>query len=266
MERPRIRILAPASDRKQAGGSVAFSFDEAQRDRGMNRYSSLTLARRTATRAFLDAVNGAGYAGRVLRLEGEALDEAQAINLNFRRSPLMTVVEREIGPLYKALEAGSLAPHEMRRLREDMVIVCPLLGLLGPFDLVPLYRCPVGAQVPGFGSLHAWWKQHLSPTLNRLCRERTVLSFLPARLRALWSCDGRCDSMVEVRFARRRDDRILPENAGSARAAGEMVRHVITNDIRLPGELRDFRTTAGHTWCEAESSVSEKHHTLVFVR
>jgi cytoplasmic iron level regulating protein YaaA (DUF328/UPF0246 family) len=266
MNPPRVRILAPSSERKQAGGSMAFSFDEAQRDRGMNRYSSLTLARRTAVRAFIEAVNGAGFAAQVLRLKGEALDEAHGMNLNFRRSPLMTVVEREVGPLYKALDARSLGAQERRRLREDLVVVCPLLGLLGPFDLVPLYRCPVGAQIPGFGSLHGWWKQHLSPTLNRLCRERTVLSFLPARLRALWNCDGRCDSMVEVSFARRRGDRVLPENAGSARAAGEMARHVIVNELGSPHDLRGFRTTAGHAWSEADSSVDGKHHRLVFVR
>lgn len=264
---PRFRFLVPSSDRKKTGGTRSLNFREAQEERDSNRYYSLTNPRERALRRFLSSVNGEGHGAEVLRMSGQRLEKAVSTNLAFPRNPVMPVLERDDGPLFRALGYDTLSIDGQKRMREEVLVVCPLLGLLAPMDLVPEYRCPVGAQIPGWGSLHSYWKPILSPLLNRLCRGRLVLSFLPGRLRALWVKARRSLGVVHVRFARRRaDGTLLAESAGSGRVTGELIRYVIERGVTDAAELRTYKTSAGHTFSFVHSDVKEGEQNLVFVR
>ena len=263
----RNRILVPSSERKRSGGSCAYNFSEAQGERALNRFSSLTAVRRKVLQTFLHALNGAGYAAEVLRLKGRALQQATAKNLEFPTGPLMGVLQREHGPLFLALDAPSLDASATRRLRNDLVVVCPLLGLLAPNDQVPEYRCAVGAQIPGFGSLHALWKPHLSTALDRLGRGRRVYSFLPARLQALWAQSNTAAEMVQVVFARvKADGRLQADHAASQGLAGEMIRVILNAQHTSPEDLSSFRSSAGHQLRPELCKALGRDRTLVFVR
>ncbi|MSR74212.1 MAG: peroxide stress protein YaaA [Planctomycetes bacterium] len=263
----RHRILVPSSERKRSGGSRAYTFAEAQAERTQNRFSSLTQARQKALQVFLHAVNGAGHAASVLRLKGRVLQQATAVNLEFQKGPLMGVLEREHGPLFMALDAASLDTAAARRLRNDLVVVCPLLGLLASTDHVPEYRCAVGAQIPEFGSLHAWWKPHLSVALDRLCRGRRVYTFLPARLQALWPQSGSAAEMVYVVFGRvNAAGRVQSDHAASQRLAGELVRVILSSAHTAPEDLANFKSSAGHVLRPDLCKTLGRDRTLVFVR
>lgn len=247
MSPSHVRILVASSERKRRGGARVYTFEEAQAERSTNRFNSLTDHRRQAISGFLAAINGQGHSGEVLRAQGPILEEAKRLNLGLRHSPLLPVIEREVGPLFRALDAGSLPRRATRRLKERLMVVCPLLGVLAPTDLVPEYRCPVAAKIPGseFGSLHNFWKPRLSPLLDRLCRGRLVFCFLPGRLRALWR-PRRPSQVVTVRFMRRSGGRDISEHAGGARATGELVRYLLVNDVSGIEDLHGFCSSADH--------------------
>ncbi|NRA98138.1 MAG: peroxide stress protein YaaA [Planctomycetes bacterium] len=265
MSQKKIRILVAASDRKRAGGAQTYSFREAQEERAWNRFPSITSARDEAVREFLSAINGQGHGEEVLRLAGGRLARATQKNLAFRHGGLLPVLERERGPLFSALEA--LPPGVTRRLMDDMIVVCPLLGILAPTDMVPEYRCPVGAQIPGWGSLHTHWKKHLGPVLTRLCRNRRVFSFLPNRLRALWAPGGSVGEFITIQFATRRNDGGLRiENAGAGKLAGAMIRAMFDEDLTDPSRLQAWQGYSGHAYSAVHSERSEGRWSMVFVR
>lgn len=271
MPSPRIRVLVPSSERKRPGGSRAYTFQEAQQERSSNRFTSLTRMREKALGGFLPAVNGKGFAAEVLRLREPALSRAATTNLEFYRSPLRAAIDRERGPLFVALrpESGAAGGDEdlLRRLREDLVIVCPLLGLLAATDLVPQYRCPIGAQIPEWGSLHAFWKPHVTTVLNRLCHGRRVFSFLTGRLQALWEDDGGALDVVHIGFARiRKDGRVLPENAGTSRLAGELGRVIVRDAIVDREPVLQHRFATGHVFAPHLSRLEERRASIIFAR
>lgn len=266
MSDTRIRILVPSSERKHRGGTRAFTFSEAQDERHWNRYPSLSRPRREAVGAFMSAINGQGHAREVLRLEGERLEEARRVNLSFKRGALMPAFERERGPLFSTLEPSRLDEAKRRLLQEELVIVCPLLGLLSPSDMVPEYRCPVGAQIPGWRSLHHHWKPTVGPILDRLCRGRRVFSFLPARLRALWT-PRMSQEVVTVQFATRKPDGGLrASNAGAGRLAGAMIKSLIVDRQIDPADLQDWISPAGHRYSAVHSDHREGSWKLVYVK
>jgi len=269
MTETKTRILIPTSDRKRTGGNQTLRFREAQDEREWNRYPSLGPARQEAVRVFLSAINGQGYAEQVLRLKGRRLDEATATNLRFPNGALMSVAERESGPLFRALDFESLDATTKKRMSEELMVLCPLLGLLAPTDLVPDYRCPVGAQIPEstFGSMHVYWKKHLTPALNRLCRNRRVFSFLPSRMRALWTPAASVTEIVTIQFATRRsDDALRVENAGAGKLAGAMIRAMFEDGLQDPNRLLGWQSPSGHAYSAVHSERETGRWNMVFVR
>lgn len=266
MSPPTSRFLIPVSERKQLGGNIGDDFGSSQQTRAHNRFASLTEPRRRVLGVFLSAVNGQGHAAEVLRLEGEPLEDAVNLNLAITRGPVLRVRERFQGPLFKQIDSACADPLVERRLRERVIVFCPLLGLLGLNDHVPAYRCPVGAQIPGFGSLHEFWKPRISPVLNRVCRNQVVYSFLSSRVEALWPQRPAGVDFVRVHFTRRRGAKLMHEHAGARREAGRLIRHMAEQDLRDPEQILDWESGVGHVFSPEHSELEGSERRLVFVR
>ncbi len=203
---------------------------------------------------------------KVLCLSGAPFQAALRINRDFDRCNLATALERNSASFCDVLAVDTLAAEARRRLERQLLFICPLLGLVGPSDLVPDYRCPIGARLPGVGSLHKFWKQPMTETLNRLCRDRIVVSFLPARLRALWEPDGRCLQIVTMRFYRHDSENVVGETAAVPRLTAEAVKFITEQDARTIADLTRFHSSDGHSYCAAHSETSDEVRHLSFVR
>jgi hypothetical protein len=240
-----VRILLPFPECKVPGGRKIATL-KARRGVLNGCFKPMLAKRNEAVLAFTSAMNGGREAHSVLGLTGQPFQEALAINRGFGSSALATVLSRSAHSLVAALTAHPLTGQGQRRLARDVLFVCPLLGLLRPDDLVPDYRCPVGAHLPKIGSLHRFWKATVTGALNRLLKGAHVFSFLPARLGALWEPDGREAGITVIRFSRKSGDRCVGETAAVPRLSGETVRFILENDVRSAGDLARFKTSVGH--------------------
>jgi len=233
----------------------------------MNRFPSLIGVRKEAVSALRSALNGHGDAQKLLRKNGSRLQLAAQQDRDFYKNPLMSAIERECGPLFKALETESLSPAAQRRLRASVLLICPLLGVLATTDQVPEYLCPVGAQTRnGVRSLHHLWKPSMTSILNRLCSKRVVFSFLKGRLRSLWDRSPSSGSLVRLGFARVGSKGYRGEHAGAGRLAGELLRHILTAGVTTADELMEWESSAGHTFSREHSVLSEAESSLIFLR
>lgn len=111
-------------------------------------FPSLTPARRTALRALESLCRDEPAALAALRLGGGQRDEVVQNRL-LRRAPVDAAVRVYTGVLYEALDPATLAPAQLDRLADHVVIASGLWGLLRPFDPIPAYRLTAGARVPG---------------------------------------------------------------------------------------------------------------------
>ncbi len=85
-------------------------------------------------------------------------------NTRLRTAPTLPVARLYTGVLYDALDLASL-PVSARRLAQRWILVFSgLWGVLRLTDRVPAYRCPVGASLPGVGSLAGFWRAALAPS------------------------------------------------------------------------------------------------------
>jgi len=262
-----LRLFIPTSERKRSGGCPEQAFGHVQHNRNDNRFLSLSEPRLKAVRALMHAVNGQGHGEVVLRRSGKRLVEATAINLRILTSPVMPAIHREDGPLFTALNYEGLSEEARVLLGRSAILFCPLLGVLSPFDKVPDYRCPVAAQIPNWGSLHQYWKEPVRPVLDRACRSRDVVSFLPSRLAALWTPHRSVRSFTSIQFAQERPDGSLhPEHAGHGGLSGEMIRFLLTKGSGRVESLKKFRSEEGHVYAQSKSEVRGESDTWIFVR
>jgi hypothetical protein len=259
-----VRILLPFAECKAPGGRKGATLKT--RHGALNGGLKPILQKRTlALKAFREAMNGGREAHAVLGLTGDPFQEALAINRAFDTSPLASVLERNARAFVSALTTPPLSAAAERRLTRDVLFLCPLLGLLRADDLVPDYRCPVGADVPKLGSLHRFWKEAVTAALNRILKGAQVFSFLPTRLGALWEPDGREAGITVLRFSRKTGDRCLGETAAVPRLSGEALRHILEHDIRSGADLVRFKSSQGHAHDGASSTVRGGVRSVNFV-
>ena len=263
MPQASVRLLIPTSGRKRPGGDPKVGFVAAQAGAASNRFRSLTSHRLDAIRALRRAVNGQNHADVVLRKTGSRLEEATQTVLDMMSSPVRPAIERELGPLFLALDVGSLQPDARRKLDRVAVLVCPLMGVMATKDLVPNYFCPVGAQIPTWGSLHTHWKERLKPVLDRLCRKHDVVSFLPSRLQSLWTPTPGIKSFWTVQCLRSGPDGgVHTDHAGQRRVSGEMIRFLLLEGDMDPMSLKDFRSSLGHRFTQEQQEPNGRVHLI----
>ena len=259
-----VRILLPFAECKLPGGKKGATLKT--RHGALNWcFKPILKKRLEAVQAFRSAMNGGREAHNVLGLAGPPFQEALAINRGFDTTPLAPVLERNGRVFFASLLTHPLSAAAQRRLKADVIFVCPLLGLLRPDDLVPDYRCPVGADLPKVGSLHRFWKEAVTAALNRILKGAQVFSFLPTRLSALWEPDGREAGISVLRFSRKSGDRCVGETAAVPRLSGEALRHILENEARTATDLLRFRSSQGHAYSAVHSEQRGSIRCLNFV-
>ena len=153
-------ILLPPSEGKAAAGSGR------PVDPGRLSHPHLNPARERVLDALaaLCAAPDPEPARAALGLGPTQVDEVHR-NARLRHAPALPAARLYTGVLYEALDLASL-PAPARRLATRWILVFSgLWGVLRLTDRVPPYRCPVGAGLPGLGSvggLGAYWRRVLS--------------------------------------------------------------------------------------------------------
>ena len=71
------------------------------------------------------------------------------------------------GVLYGELDAATLTPLQRARLAERVWIASALFGFVDFSDPIPAYRLSGDATLPNIGALTGFWREHLTPLLER---------------------------------------------------------------------------------------------------
>lgn len=233
-----VLLLPPAEGKKPGGNPLAPDLFDLRAGGTFNYFSELNPDRRLLIDALQEAL-ASGHASDVLGLKAKALDDAIEANMAVYDAPRMATLDRYApGVLYDALEFAHLPTGARRRFLEHTVIVSGMWGLLRPDDLIPDYKLPIDASIPGFGRVSAYWRPHLSPVLDRLVAGKLVWDLLPQAHADAWTPGGTYERRIQVRF--------VTESGGERTAVSHGVK-------TLRGKLASFlvRETA-----EREDSLS----------
>jgi cytoplasmic iron level regulating protein YaaA (DUF328/UPF0246 family) len=232
-----------------------------------NYFSELNPERRALIRA-VHAQQEAGHdLEGLLGAPADAIEEGVEANRQVFEAPLMAAIER-YGPgvMYRAMEFETLPTGAQRRLLENGVIVSSMFGLLRPDDLIPDYRVSIDASIDGLGRVTDYWRDVVSPHIDRLVDDRIVWNLLPAEHAAAWDDGRRYDKMFRLRFFSEDAGGRRPVEEGIAELNGSLVHYIVERLAESPEALLDWDAPGGFEPQPAEYELDERGGTLVYVR
>jgi cytoplasmic iron level regulating protein YaaA (DUF328/UPF0246 family) len=179
----------------------------------------------------------------------------------------MAAIER-YGPgvMYTAMEFETLPTGAQRRLLENGVIVSSMFGLLRPDDLIPDYRLRIDASIDGLGKVADYWRDVVSPHIDRLVEDRVVWNLLPEEHASVWADGRRYERMYRVEFFRDEAGERRPVEDRARALNGSLVHFIVDRLAESPDVLLDWDAPGGFEPEPAEHELDERGGTLVYVR
>lgn len=164
--------------------------------------------------------------GQVVEASGDLLDDAVDQARGLRTDPTGAAAERYTGQLHLSVVYGGLDADGRAAYDRHVRILSGLLGLVAPDELVPRYRLPMGAELPGIGPLASFWREPLTAELARQAEGDLVWDLLSAEYRRAIDSDADV-RMMQVRFERPAGDgwRAAPAVIGK-QLKGALARHL----------------------------------------
>ena len=263
---PEFSVLLPPAEGKLPGGNpLAPDLFDLRSGGTFNYFSELNPERRRLITALQATMDDPETAAAVLGLKGDALGQARAANAALFGGPRMAALER-YGPgvLYGAMEFAALPTGAQRRLLENVVIVSGVFGLLRPDDLIPDYKLPIDAVVPGIGKVSAYWRPVLSPLLNRVLAGRVVWDLLPAAHREAWDDAHTYAEAARVVFVRETDGERRPVTHGVKPLRGSLVAHLVREAGERVETIRSWRAPEGYRLDDDATTHDEATRTTTF--
>jgi cytoplasmic iron level regulating protein YaaA (DUF328/UPF0246 family) len=230
-----------------------------------NYFSELNPERRALIRAVQAQQQGGAHLEQLLGVQKDAVDDASSINSDVFDAPLMAAIER-FGPgdLYRAMEFETLPTGAQRRLLENGIIVSSMFGLLRPDDLIPDYRLDIDASIDGLGKVTEYWRDVVSPHIDRLVEDRIVWNLLPGDYAGVWNDGGRYDRMYRVSFVRHDAGSTRPEVEAVPELMGSLVHFIVERLAETPEALLDWDAPGGFEPAADEFELDERGGTLVY--
>ncbi len=121
-------------------------------------------------------------------------------NLALDTSPCAASRRVFTGVLFEAADLEGLTARESMLAREHVRIFSGLFGVLGIEDPIPDHRLPMGARLPGIGSLAPFWRSQLSPALENDTGDDVVIDLRSGSYRS--ACPAPWASLLRVRVVR----------------------------------------------------------------
>jgi cytoplasmic iron level regulating protein YaaA (DUF328/UPF0246 family) len=140
-------------------------------------------------------------AGRSLKLPPGELAEATRRNSLLLTSPTMPALSRYAGVVYQGLAAATLSPAARRVADESVLVFSGGLGVVAATELIPWYRVPASAQLPGSGTVASMWRPVLAAHLPLLIGSNLLIDLRSSDYAALWKPPA---GSVVVRILQRR--------------------------------------------------------------
>lgn len=189
------------------------------------------------------------------------------VNLNmerlkrgFQASPLTPAVFAYDGIQYKYMAPAVFSEAELEYIKDHLVILSGLYGMLRAFDGVSPYRLEMQAKnIGNIKTLYDFWGEEI---YKALCQnDETIINLASKEYSRTITpfCDK--SKLIDCTFAEMADGKLLEKATLCKMARGSMVRFMAENNVLSPEGMKDFNAL-GFAYSEEHS----KDNSYVFVK
>lgn len=165
----------------------------------------------------------------IMKLKGELLNKTYKDIQDYDKLKFIPAISMYYGVSFKELNLEDYSEKSLEYLKNNLLILSALYGVLLAFDLVKKYRLDMTMSIIDKG-LYNFWKKDINDYIsNILSKDEVLLNLASGEFSKL--IDNKKISMINIDFKEEKDGAYKSVSTYSKKARGQFLNYFIKNQI-----------------------------------
>ena len=172
----------------------------------------------------------------IMKLKGELLNKTYKDIQDYDKLKSIPAISMYYGVSFKELNLEDYSEKSLEYLKNNLLILSALYGVLLAFDLLKKYRLDMTMSIIDKG-LYNFWKKDINDYIsNILSKDEVLLNLASGEFSKL--IDNKKISMINIDFKEEKDGAYKSVSTYSKKARGQFLNYLVKNEI---GNLEDIK-------------------------
>ena len=175
----------------------------------------------------------------IMKLKGELLNKTYKDIQDYDKLKFIPAILMYYGVSFKELKLEDYSEKSLEYLKNNLLILSALYGILLTFDLVKKYRLDMTMSIIDKG-LYNFWKKDINDYIsNILSKDEVLLNLASGEFSKL--IDNKKISMINIDFKEEKDGAYKSVSTYSKKARGQFLNYLIKNQIANLEDIKKIK-------------------------
>ena len=175
----------------------------------------------------------------IMKLKGELLNKTYKDIQDYDKLKSIPAISMYYGVSFKELNLEDYSEKSLEYLKNNLLILSALYGVLLAFDLVKKYRLDMTMSIIDKG-LYNFWKKDINDYIsNILSKDEVLLNLASGEFSKL--IDNKKISMINIDFKEEKDGAYKSVSTYSKKARGQFLNYLIKNQIANLEDIKKIK-------------------------
>ena len=175
----------------------------------------------------------------IMKLKGELLNKTYKDIQDYDKLKFIPAISMYYGVSFKELNLEDYSEKSLEYLKNNLLILSVLYGVLLAFDLVKKYRLDMTMSIIDKG-LYNFWKKDINDYIsNILSKDEVLLNLASGEFSKL--IDNKKISMINIDFKEEKDGAYKSVSTYSKKARGQFLNYFIKNQIANLEDIKKIK-------------------------
>ena len=175
----------------------------------------------------------------IMKLKGKLLNKTYKDIQDYDKLKFIPAISMYYGVSFKELNLEDYSEKSLEYLKNNLLILSALYGILLTFDLVKKYRLDMTMSIIDKG-LYNFWKKDINDYIsNILSKDEVLLNLASGEFSKL--IDNKKISMINIDFKEEKDGAYKAVSTYSKKARGQFLNYLIKNQIANLEDIKKIK-------------------------
>ena len=175
----------------------------------------------------------------IMKLKGDLLNKTYRDIQDYDKLKFIPAISMYYGVSFKELNLEDYSEKSLEYLKNNLLILSALYGVLLAFDLVKKYRLDMTMSIIDKG-LYNFWKKDINDYIsNILSKDEVLLNLASGEFSKL--IDNKKISMINIDFKEEKDGAYKSVSTYSKKARGQFLNYLIKNQIANLEDIKKIK-------------------------
>ena len=175
----------------------------------------------------------------IMKLKGELLNKTYKDIQDYDKLKFIPAISMYYGVSFKELNLEDYSEKSLKYLKNNLLILSALYGVLLAFDLLKKYRLDMTMSIIDKG-LYNFWKKDINDYIsNILSKDEVLLNLASGEFSKM--IDNKKISMINIDFKEEKDGAYKSVSTYSKKARGQFLNYLIKNQIANLEDIKKIK-------------------------